>query len=95
MQESRLIRGATDQNHLPWPGPIVTIHFSYVTTEVLVRKMELRSYHQTEEFGKGQRERRDASPYVLKTPQIPPHWNPSWLNDVPDTRKDPESERLA
>ena len=92
MQESGLVRGATDQHHLPCPGRIVTIHFSYLTTEVLVRDMELISYHQPEEFGKGQKERRDASPYVLKTSQTAPHWHPSWLNDAHATRKDPESE---
>ena len=94
MQEG-LVRGATDQNHLSCPGPIVTIHFSYFTTEVLVRDIELISYHQPEEFGKGQKERRDASPYVLKTSQTAPHWHPSWLNDAHATRKDPESEWLA
>ena len=57
--------------------------------------MELTSYHQPEEFGKGQKEREDASPYVLPTSQNPFCWNPSWLSNVHATRKDPESEWLA
>ena len=36
-----------------------------------MRNVELTSYHQPEEFGKGQKEREDASPYVLPTSQNP------------------------
>ena len=68
---------------------------SYLKQEVLVRNSELTSYHQPEEFRKGQKERGDTSPYVLPTSQNPPRWNPSWLSDVHTTRKDPESQRLA
>ena len=57
--------------------------------EVLVSNTE------PEEFGKGQKERGDASPYVLPTSQNPSRWNPSWLSDAHATRKDPESEWLA
>ena len=56
--------------------------------------MELTSHHQPEEFGKGQKETGEASPYVLPTSQNPPHWNPSWLNDVSTPRNDPELEWL-
>ena len=82
-------------HHPPWPGPIVTTCMSYLKQDILVRNAELTSYHQPEEFGKGQKERGDASPYVLPTSQNPPRWNPSWLSDVCATRKDPESERSA
>ena len=68
---------------------------SYLKQEVLVRNAELTSYHQPEEFEKGQKERGGAHPYVLPTSQIPGRWNPSWLSDACATRKDPESERLA
>ena len=57
--------------------------------------MELTSYHQPEEFEKGQKERGDTSPYVLPTSQNPSCWNPSWLSHASATRKDPESEWLA
>ena len=63
--------------------------------EVLVRNSELTSYHQPEEFRKGQKERGDASSYVLPTSQNPSRWNLSWLSDAHATRKDPESEWLA
>ena len=68
---------------------------SYLKQEVLVRNAELTSYHQPEEFGKGQKVRGDSSPYVLPTSQSPSSWNPSWLSDVRAPRKDPESEGLA
>ena len=45
--------------------------------------MELTSYHEQEEFRKGQKDRGDASSYVLPTSQNPSHWNPSWLSDTP------------
>ena len=61
----------------------------------MVRNMELTSYHQPEEFGKGQKERRDASPHVLPTSQNPSWRNPPCLSDACATRKDPESEWLA
>ena len=54
--------------------------------------VELISCHQPKDFGKGQKERGDTSPYVLPTSQNPPHCNPSWLRDAHATRKDPESE---
>ena len=56
--------------------------------------MELTSHHQPEEFGKGQKERGDTSPYVLPTSQNPPRWNPSWLSNACTTRKDPESDQI-
>ena len=68
---------------------------SSLTTAVLVRNAELTSYRQPEEFGKGQKERGDASPYVLPTSQNPSHRNPSWLSDARATRKDPESQWLS
>ena len=68
---------------------------SYFKQEVLVRTTELTSCHQLEEFRKGQKERGDASPFLLPTSQNPSHWNPSWLSDICTTRKDPESEWLA
>ena len=46
-------------------------------------------------FGKSQKERGDASPYILLTSQNPPCWNPPWLSDVCATRKDAASGRLA
>ena len=58
----------------------------------LVRNVELRSYHQPEEFRKGQKERGGSSPYVLPMSQNPLRWNPSWLSEAQLTRKDPESE---
>ena len=76
----------------PGQAKTVTICMSYCTTGDLVRNTELTSHQQLEEFGKGQKEREDASPHVLPTSQNPPRWNPSWLSDVHDTRKDPESE---
>ena len=51
--------------------------------------MELRSYHQPEEFRKDQKEKEDASTYVLQTSQNHPHWNASWLSDAQATSKDP------
>ena len=54
--------------------------------------MEVPSHHQQEEYGKGQKERGDASPYVLPTSQNPSRWNPSWLSDAHGTKEDPESE---
>ena len=56
-----------------------------------MRNSELTNHHQPEEFEKGQRE----MPHVLPNFQNPPLWNPSWLNDVCTTRKDPESEGLV
>ena len=61
----------------------------------LVRNAELTSYHQLEDFRKGQKEREDTSPWVLLTSQNPSHWNPCWPSDAHTTRKDPESEWLA
>ena len=58
----------------------------------LVRNVELRSYHQPEEFRKGQKEKGDSSLYVLPMSQNPLRWNPSGLSEVQLTRKDPESE---
>ena len=49
----------------------------------------------SQEFRKCQKERGDFSPYVLPTSQNPPRWNPSWLNDGQDSRKDPELKWLA
>ena len=62
---------------------------------VPVRSMKLTRYHQPEEFRKGQKERRDSSPYVLTISQNPPHCNPSWLSDVRATRRKPESDWMA
>ena len=50
---------------------------------------------QPEKFGKGQKERKDSSPYVLPTSQNPSYWNPSCLSDACTPRKDPESEWLV
>ena len=88
-------RGNTDWNRPPWPGTTVTTCMSYLKQDALVRNVELTSYHQLEEFRKGQKEIGDSSPYVLPTSQNPSHWNPSWLSDVCTTRRDPESEWLA
>ena len=68
---------------------------SYLKQEVLGGNMELTSYHQPEEFRKGQKEREDTSPQVPPTSQKASHWNPSWLSNAHATRKVPESERLA
>ena len=50
------VKGTTDRNHPPWPGTIVITCMSYLTAEGRT------SYHQPEEFGKGQKERGDTSP---------------------------------
>ena len=68
------VRGTTDRNYPPWADKIVTTCMSYLTTGGLIRNRELASYHQLEEFGKGQNEREDSSPFVLPTSQ-----NPFWL----------------
>ena len=60
-----------------------------------LRKAEIISYHQLEEFGKCQKERGDSSPYVLPISQSHYHWKPSWLRDAWATSKDPESEWLS
>ena len=52
--------------------------------EVLVRKTELISHHQPEEFRKDQKE----TPPCLTTSQNPSCWHPSWLSKVCTTRKD-------
>ena len=65
-----------------WPGTIVTTCMNYLKLEALVRNAELTSYHQPEEFRKGQKERWDASPYVLWISQNPSCWNPSWLSNA-------------
>ena len=57
--------------------------------------MEVTSYHQAEEFEKGQKKRVAASPYVLPTSHNPSYWNPPWLSNACTTRKDPESECLT
>ena len=81
-------------NHLPWPGPIVTTCMSYPKQEVLVRNVELTSYHQPREFSRGLKERGDVSLYVLPTSQTPlTGINLGWTICI--TRKDPESERLT
>ena len=87
---NNLFRGNTDwKSH---PGTITTICLSYFTTRGCGKDTEeLTIYHQLEELSKGQKE----TPHVLPTSQNPSHWNPSWLNNVCTTRKDPESERLA
>ena len=60
-----------DWNRPPWPGSTVTTWWWVILQqEVLVRNVELTSYHQGEEFGKGQKERRDSSPCVLPPPRI-------------------------
>ena len=74
------VRGATDWNRQPWPGTIVTTRMSYLKQEVLVRNVELTSYHQLEELKKGQKERGDSSPHVLPVSQNPSVWNLSWLS---------------
>ena len=63
--------------------------------EVLVKKVKLTSYHQLQEFRKGQKEKGDGSPHVLPTSQNPSCWNLSWLSDAWITRKDSEPEWLA
>ena len=52
---------------------------SCLKQEVLARNVELTNYYQVEEFGKGQKERGDASPTNL--PELF-YWNLSWLADV-------------
>ena len=52
---------------------------SCLKQEVLARNVELTHYDQVEEFGKGQKERGDASPTNL--PELF-YWNLSWLADV-------------
>ena len=49
----------------------------------------------TKEFRKGQKERGNASPYILLNSQDPSHWNLFLLSNAHATRKDPESECLA
>ena len=44
---------------------MVTTCMSCLKQEVLVRNVELTNYYQLEEFGKGQKERGDASPTSL------------------------------
>ena len=63
--------------------------------EVLMSNKEPTSYHQLEGFEKGQKERGDASPYILPISQNPSYWNPSWLSNMHTIRKNPESEWLA
>ena len=82
------VQGVTNS----WPGTIVTTCMNYLKLEALVRNAELTSYHQPEELRKGQKEKRDDSPYVLRTSQNPSCWNPSWPSNACTTRKDPESE---
>ena len=79
----------------PGQAPQLPCAWGILQQEVLVRNAELTSHHQPEEFGKGQKERGDASSYVLPTSQNPSHWNPSWLSDTHTARKDRESEWLA
>lgn len=57
--------------------PIITICRRYVILQqaILVRNAERTSYHQPEELGKGQKERGDVSPSVLRTSQNEPRWN--------------------
>lgn len=55
-------------------------------------KEKLTLYYQAEEFGKGQKERGDANPYVPPAFQNPSSWNPSWLSDAHVTKEDPDSE---
>ena len=73
------VRGTTDRNRPSWPGLIVT---TCMKQEVLVRNSELTSHHRQEEFGKGQKERGDASAHVLPASQSPSRWNPSRLSDA-------------
>ena len=89
-----IVRGTTDQRCPPCPGPIVT---TCITSqqEVLISNKEPTSYHQLEGFEKDQKERGDASPYILPTSQNPSYWNPSWLTNMHTTRKNPESEWLG
>ena len=72
------VRGATDSNRQP--GTIVTTRLSYLKQEVLVRNLELTSYHQLEELKKSQKERGDSSPHVLPISQNPSVWNLSWFS---------------
>ena len=50
------LRGTTDGNNTPWPGMTATTCKSISQQEVLVSNTELASYHQPEDFGKGQME---------------------------------------
>ena len=61
---------------------------SYLKQEVLVRKVELTSNHQREEFGQGPKETPVQMSYQ------PPRIHLSGIH-LGATRKDPESERLA
>ena len=72
-----------------WPGTIVipllllttVVTMSYHTTGGPGKEYGMNNY-QPEEFGKCQKEKGDASPYVLPSFQHPSHWNPSQLNDA-------------
>ena len=77
----------THWNRPPWPGTMVTICESYFITG-----------------GPGKEHRTNKPPPTRRvwerskgdtTSQNPPRWHPSWLSNVCNTRRDPESEWLA
>ena len=84
-----VVRGTTDWNLLPWSG---LTHSGGIGPG---KEWETKKLPTTGRIGKGQKEGRDSSAYVLPTSQNPPHWNPSWLSNVCATRKDLEPEWLA
>ena len=85
------VRGTTDRHRPHWPGKIESLCMSYLKTGGPGKQ---RGTHKLplEEFGKGQKERRDTSPYVLPTSPNPSGWSPSWLSGAHATRKTPVSE---
>ena len=85
---------------MPWPDYDGSYknhlqEICYLTTGHPGKECRTNKLLLTEESGKSQKEREDASSYILLTSQNPPHWNPSWLSDVCATRKDAESGQLA
>ena len=87
-KSDEVVRGTTDWNLLPWSG---LTHSGGIGPG---KEWETKKLPTTGRIGKGQKEGRDSSAYVLPTSQNPPHWNPSWLSDASTPRKDPELEWL-
>ena len=81
----------TDWNHPPWPGTIVTIHVNYFTTGGPNKEHGRVQPSPTQRVG----EMSEGDATCPATSQNPSLWHPCWLSSAYDTRKDPESERLA
>ena len=82
---SGFVSGTTDLNHLPWPGTNSDHLWQFRTNKLLpTGRIQKRS--------KGKRRLQSSYP---TTSQNPFHWNPSWLSDLCNTRKDPAPEWLA